>query len=216
MVQATQAPPRASQDTEVIQEILPIVLKFSPVIELTEEQFAELCGLNDDLIIEMNANGELEIMTPVKGFFTGAMELDVAAQLREWARRDGSGVAFGPSMGYTLPNGAVRAPDASWLARSRRSELVPEDYNRFAHIWPDFVIELRSETDRLTMLQAKMREYIESGTSLGFLIDPRNKRVYIYRPDAEVEILEEPASVSADPVLPGFVLELEEVWGWEF
>lgn len=216
MVQATQAPPRASQDTEVIQEILPIVLKFSPVIELTEEQFAELCGLNDDLIIEMNANGELEIMTPVKGFFTGAMELKVAAQLLDWAERDGTGVAFGPSMGYTLSNGAVRAPDASWLARSRRSELVPEDYNRFAHIWPDFVIELRSETDRLTMLQAKMREYIESGTSLGFLIDPRNKRVYIYRPDAEVEILEEPASVSADPVLPGFVLELEEVWGWEF
>lgn len=216
MVQATQAPPRISQDTEVIQEILPIVLRLSPAIEFSEEQFAELCGLNDDLIIEMNANGELEIMTPVKGFFTGAMELDVAAQLREWARRDGSGVAFGPSMGYTLPNGAVRAPDASWLARSRRSELVPEDYNRFAHIWPDFVIEVRSETDRLTMLQAKMREYIESGTRLGFLIDPRNKRVYIYRPGAEVETLEEPASVSADPVLPGFVLELEEVWGWEF
>lgn len=216
MVQATQAPPRISQDTEVIQEILPIVLRLSPAIEFSEEQFIELCGLNDDLIIEMNANGELEIMTPVKGFFTGAMELDVAAQLREWARRDGSGVAFGPSMGYTLPNGAVRAPDASWLARSRRSELVPEDYNRFAHIWPDFVIELRSETDRLTMLQAKMREYIESGTRLGFLIDPRNKRVYIYRPGAEVETLEEPASVSADPVLPGFVLELEEVWGWEF
>lgn len=216
MVQATQAPPRISQDTEVIQEILPIVLRLSPAIEFSEEQFAELCGLNDDLIIEMNANGELEIMTPVRCFFTGAMELDVAAQLREWARRDGSGVAFGPSMGYTLPNGAVRAPDASWLARSRRSELVPEDYNRFAHIWPDFVIELRSETDRLTMLQAKMREYIESGTRLGFLIDPRNKRVYIYRPGAEVETLEEPASVSADPVLPGFVLELEEVWGWEF
>ncbi len=216
MVQATQAPPRIPQDTEVIQEILPIVLRLSPAIEFSEEQFAELCGLNDDLIIEMNANGELEIMTPVKGFFTGAMELDVAAQLREWARRDGSGVAFGPSMGYTLPNGAVRAPDASWLARSRRSELVPEDYNRFAHIWPDFVIELRSETDRLTMLQAKMREYIESGTRLGFLIDPRNKRVYIYRPGVEVETLEEPASVSADPVLPGFVLELEEVWGWEF
>lgn len=216
MVQATQAPPRASQDTQVIQEILPIVLKLRPAIELTEEQFGEFCELNDDLIIEMNANGELEIMTPAIGFFTGAMELELAAQLREWARRDGSGVAFGPSMGYTLPNGAVRAPDASWLARSRRSELVPEDYKRFAHIWPDFVIELRSESDRLTKLQAKMREYIENGTRLGFLIDPRNKRVYIYRPDAEVETLEEPADVSADPVLPGFVLELGEAWEWEF
>ena len=142
MVQATQAPPRAFQDTQVIQEFLPIVLRLSPVIELTEERFTELCGLNDDLIIEMNANGELEIMTPVKGFFTGAMELEVGAQLREWAHRDGSGVAFGPSMGYTLPNGAVRAPDASWLARSRRSELVPEDHNRFAHIWTGFVLEL--------------------------------------------------------------------------
>ena len=216
MVQATQSPPRVSQNTQVIQEILPIVLKLSPVIELTEEQFAEFCGLNDDLIIEMNANGELEVMTPVKGFFTGAMELEVAGQLREWAQRDGSGVAFGPSMGYTLPNGAVRAPDASWLARARRSELVPEDYNRFAHIWPDFVIELRSETDRLTILQVKMREYIENGVRLGFLIDPMNKRVYIYRPDAEVETLEEPASISADPILPGFVLELTEVWEWEF
>lgn len=216
MVQATQAPPRASQDTQVIQEILPIVLRLSPAIELTEEQFGEFCELNDDLIIEMNANGELEIMTPVKGFFTGAMELKVAAQLMIWAERDGTGVAFGPNMGYTLPNGAVRAPDASWLARSRRSELVPEDYNRFAHIWPDFVIELRSESDRLTRLRAKMREYIENGTRLGFLIDPRNKRVYIYRPDAEVETLEEPAAVSADPVLPGFVLELAEIWDWEF
>ena len=216
MVQATQAPPRASQDTHILEEILPIVLRLSPVIDLTEEQFGEFCELNDDLIIEMNANGELEIMTPVKGFFTGAMELKVAAQLMIWAERDGTGVAFGPSMGYTLPNGAVRAPDASWLARSRRSELVPEDYKRFAHIWPDFVIELRSESDRLTKLQAKMREYIENGTRLGFLIDPRNKRVYIYRRDAEVETLQEPPSVSADPVLPGFVLELEEVWGWEF
>ncbi len=208
MVQTVQRPPpRVSEASE----ILPIVLKLSPLIELTEEQFAEFCGLNRDLRIERTANGELEIMSPTKGF-TGATELDIAAQVREWNRRYRGGMAFGPSMGYTLPNGAVRSPDASWVSLSRLSDLTSEDENRFLPVCPDFVVELRSDTDRLNTLRAKMEEYMENGARLGWLIDPHDRRVYTYRSGQDVEILESPDSVSADPVLPGFTLKLREIW----
>ncbi len=212
MVQTVQRPPSRVSDAS---EILPIVLKLSPLIELSEEQFADFCGLNPELHIERTANGELEIMAPAIGF-TGGKELEIARQLGNWARQDGSGAAFGPSMGYTLPNGAVRSPDASWVPRSRRAELTPEDRNRFIPICPDFVVELRSDTDRLNTLRAKMEEYMENGARLGWLIDPRDRRVYIYRPGQDVEILENLDSVSADPVLPGFTLDLTEIWEWEF
>ncbi len=208
---AYKPPPQAT----TANEIPPIVLKLSPLIELTEEQFAQFCGLNSELHIERTATGELEIMAPAIGF-TGGKELEIARQLGNWTRQDGSGAAFGPSMGYTLPNGAIRSPDASWIPRSRREELTPEDHNRFIPICPDFVIELRSDTDRLNTLQAKMEEYIQNGARLGWLIDPRNRRVYIYRPEAEVEMLENPGSVSGAPILPGFTLELTEIWEWEF
>ena len=154
-------------------------------------------------------------MAPAIGF-TGGKKLEIARQLGNWARQDGSGAAFGPSMGYTLPNGAVRSPDASWIPRSRRVELTPEDLNRFIPICPDFVVELRSDTDRLSALQAKMQEYMDNGARLGWLIDPRNKRVHAYRPEAEVEVMEDPESVSADPILPAFTLDLREIWEWEF
>ena len=121
-------------------------------------------------------------------------------------------MAFGPSMGYTLPNGAMRAPDASWVPLSRLSALTPEDENRFFPICPDFVIEVRSLTDRLAVLQAKMREYIANGVQLGWLIDTLTRRVHIYRPNQEVEILQNPETLSADPTLPGFTLNLTEIW----
>ncbi len=212
MVQTIQRPPPRAADAG---DILPIVLRLSPLIELTDRQFAQFCGLNPDLYIERTSTGELEIMAPAIGF-TGGKELEIARQLGNWARQDGSGAAFGPSMGYTLPNGAVRSPDASWVPRSRRVELTPEDRNRFIPICPDFIIELRSDTDRLSILQAKMQEYMDNGARLGWLIDPQNKRVYIYRPEAEVETLENPESVSADPILPDFTLDLKEIWEWEF
>ena len=206
--------PKPQTQVSHTTEILPIVLKLSPLIELTERQFAEFCQLNPELHIERTATGELQIMVPAIGF-TGGKELEIARQLGNWARQDGSGAAFGPSMGYTLPNGAVRAPDASWVLRSRRTELTPEDRNRFIHLCPDFVVELRSETDRLSVLQAKMQEYINNGARLSWLIDPQTRCVHIYRPDSEVHTLQNPETISADPILPNFTLDLKEIWEWD-
>ena len=203
---------RAEQATDAT---LPIVLRLSPVIEMTADQFLAFCEMNDAVRIERTAEGELELMPPVH-IDTGSKELDIAAQLRNWARRDTNGVAFGPSAGFTLPNGAIRSPDASWIPRSRLAELTTEDKRGFGHICPDFVIELRSQSDSLSVLRTKMEEYIESGARLGWLIDPQNKHVYVYRPNSEVEILENSDTVSADPELEGFTLELEEVWGQPF
>ena len=212
MVTQTLTPLRVERATDTT---LPIVLRLSPVIEMTEDEFLAFCEINHEARIERTAEGELEIMPPA-GMYTGSKELDIAAQLRYWARRDGSGIAFGPSAGFTLPNGAVRSPDAAWIPRSRLAELTTEDKRRFGHICPDFVIELRSRSDRLSALRAKMDEYIENGTRLGWLIDPLDRRVYVYRPNSEVEILEKPESVSADPELNGFTLSLDEVWGQPF
>ena len=208
MIQTIQKPPARVADAS---DILPIVLNLSPLIELTEEQFAEFCELNRDLRIERTATGKLEIMSPTKGF-TDNRNVKITTQLEIWTQRDGTGMAFGPSMGYTLPNGAMRSPDASWGSLSRLSELTPEDLNRFIPICPDFLVELRSDTDRLSVLHARMQEYMDNGARLGWLIDPQNKRVYAYRPEAEVEVMENHESVSADPALPGFVLDLTEVW----
>ena len=208
MVTATpKPPPKITEATE----ILPIVLKLRPLIQLTEEQFADFCELNRDLRIERTASGELEIMSPTKGF-TGSKELDIAAQLMSWAKRHRGGMAFGPTAGFTLPNGAMRSPDASWVPLSRLSTLTPDDENRFFPICPDFVLELRSETDRLSVLQTKMQEYMDNGARLGLLIDPQDRCVHTYRPDSEVQTLQNPESVSADPILPGFTLDLREIW----
>lgn len=212
MATQTLTPLRVERATDTT---LPIVLRLSPVIEMTEDEFLAFCEINHETRIERTAEGELEIMPPA-GMYTGSKELDIAAQLRYWARRDGSGIAFGPSAGFTLPNGAVRSPDAAWIPRSRLAELTTEDKRRFGHICPDFVVELRSRSDRLSALRAKMDEYIENGARLGWLIDPLDRRVYVYRPNSEVEILEKPESVSADPELNGFTLSLDEVWGQPF
>ncbi len=208
MVQTIQRPsPRVSD----AGDIPPIVLKLSPLIELTDRQFADFCGLNRDLRIERAMTGKLEIMSPTKGL-TDNRNVKITTQLEIWTQRDGTGMAFGPSMGYTLPNGAMRSPDASWVSLSRLAALTSEDLNRFIPICPDFVVELRSDTDRLSVLQAKMQEYMDNAARLGWLIDPQERRVYIYRPNQEVQTLENPESLSADPTLPGFTLDLREIW----
>ena len=208
MVTAAQkSPPKIAEATEV----LPIVLTLSPLIEMNDRQFAEFCSLNRDLHIERTATGELEIMAPAFSE-TGNRHSKIAYQLEAWTRRDGSGMAFAPPAGFTLPNGAIREPDASWISRSRLQALTPEQRSGFFHICPDFIIELRSDTDRLSVLQAKMQEYMDNGAHLGLLIDPQDRSVYIYRPDQDVETLKIPEIVSADPILPGFTLDLAEVW----
>ena len=209
MVQTIQKPPPRVADASDI--LLPVVLKMSPLIELSDREFAEFCSLNRDLHIERNANGELEIMAPAFSE-TSRKNGEIFRQLANWTRQDGSGWAFDSSAGFTLPNGAVRGPDASWISKSRLQSLTPKQRSGFFHICPDFVVELRSDTDRLPALQTKMQEYMDNGARLGLLIDPSERRVYIYLPNQEVQTLENPESVSADPILPGFTLHLQEVW----
>lgn len=180
-------------------------------LKMTEDQLLKLCSDNGDLRIELTASKELVIMPPL-GLEGGWQELYLASQVLVWAKQDGTGRAFGSNAGYTLPNGAVRAPDASWMPSSRWESLSREDQTKFGHTFPDFAIELRSSSDRLRDVQDKMREYMENGVLLGLLVDPQNRRVHIYRHGQAVEILEEPANVPADPVLPGFVLDLSSIW----
>ena len=180
-------------------------------LEMTEDQFLQLCSDNGDLRMELTANRELIIMPP-NGLEGGSQELEVSSQVLIWAKQDGTGRAFGPNAGYTLANGAVRAPDASWMPLSRWESLSRDDQTKFGHTFPDFAIELRSPSDSLSDVQDKMAEYLENGVRLGFLLDPRQRQVYVYRPGQDVEVLEEPGTVSGDPVLPGFVLDLSVIW----
>jgi Uma2 family endonuclease len=188
-----------------------LVLHLRPVIEMTREQFFEFCQLNRDVRIERTAEGDLVIMPPTGGE-TGARNARLIAQVTQWAEQDGSGVVFDSSTGFDLPNGATRSPDVAWVKRSRLAELTPEQKQRFLPLCPDFIIELRSPSEPLSILQEKMEEYLANGAQLGWLIDPVERRVYLYRPDAPVERLDNPTRLSGDPVLPGFVLDLEAVW----
>ena len=180
-------------------------------LEMTEDQLLQLCSDNRYLRIELTAERELIIMPPVASE-GGLQELDLVLQVGNWAKQDGTGRAFSPSAGFTLPNGAVRAPDVSWIPMSRWDALSADERRGYAKICPDFVLELRSASDSLAEVQRKMAEYMENGARMGLLIDPQTRRVHVYLPDQPVEILEEPATVSGEPVLPGFTLDLSPVW----
>jgi Uma2 family endonuclease len=180
-------------------------------VKLTEEQFALLCQENRDVRFELTAQQELVIMPPA-GSETGWRNGRLTYRLIAWSDVDGTGLAFDSSAGFTLPNGAIRSPDASWVQRARWDALTQEQREKFAPLCPDFVVELRSRTDRLADLQEKMQEYLDNGARLGWLLDPIDTRVYIYRPGQSVEIRENPDTLSGDPVLPGFVLPVRELW----
>jgi Uma2 family endonuclease len=179
--------------------------------KLTEEQFMELCQENPELRLELTAQGELVIMPPT-GSEGGWRSGEVFLSLGIWTKQDGTGLSFDSSTGFTLPNGAIRSPDASWIRRERWTALTKAQREKFAPICPDFVIEVRSLTDRLSDLLEKMQEYLDNGARLGWLIDPIDKRAYVYRPDQPVEILDNPQSLSGDPVLSGFTLRVQELW----
>jgi len=178
---------------------------------VTPEQFERLCQEYRDLRLELTSTGELIVM-PGTGALTGMRNSDLTYQLMAWTKNDGSGVCFDSSTIFALPNNARRSPDASWVKRERWDSLSERQQKGFAPICPDFVAELRSESDRLTSLQSKMLEYIGNGASLGWLIDPLKRRVYVYKPDEELVILESPEIVSGDPLLPGFKLKMDELW----
>ncbi|MGD9561708.1 MAG: Uma2 family endonuclease [Pyrinomonadaceae bacterium] len=178
----------------------------------SDEEFLDFCRRNPDARIERNSDGEIEIMAP-SHTETGGMNADITFFLTSWARQDGTGRTFESSTGFTLPNRALRAPDASWISDRRWNVLSDEDRSGFAQISPDFVVELRSQSDTLGKLKAKMREYIENGSSLGWLIDPIERKVHVYRQGEAPEILNDPAEVAGEPVLKGFVLKMNEIWG---
>ncbi|AVZ31478.1 Uma2 family endonuclease [Nodularia spumigena] len=180
-------------------------------LQVSHEQFVDLALANRDLQLERTATGELIIMPPT-GSYTGKRNFEIAGQLWLWNRQTKLGEAFDSSTGFSLPNGANRSPDAAWVSKQRWDALTLEQQETFAPICPDFVLELRSKTDSLEKLQAKMREYIENGAGLGWLIDRKNQRVEIYRPGRNVEVLDHPVSLSGEDILPGFMLDLTEVW----
>ncbi|MEH2215131.1 Uma2 family endonuclease [Nostoc sp.] len=193
-----------------------LILNLSPTIELTDEQFFQLCQNNRDLRLERTAEGELIIMPPT-GWGIGNRNSKLTQRLGNWADADGTGLAFDSSTGFKLPNGANRSPDASWVSR-KRLEALNSDPDKFLPLAPDFAVELRSASDSLKTVQQKMQEYIDNGVRLGWLIDPQNQQVEIYRPGQDVEILRRrspsetsPTSLSGEDVLPGFVLDLTQI-----
>ena len=208
MTQTAARPARESADAEGAD---PLTIRLEPAICMTEEQFGEFCAQNSELRIERTAKGALEIMPPTF-IDTGNRNFEAVVELGIWARQDGRGVGFDSSTGFTLPNGAIRSPDASWVLRSRLDALSEEERKGFGHICPDFVIEIRSASDRLSTLQAKMQEYIDNGARLGWLVDPIGRRAYVYRPGAAVEVLDAPQTLSGDPELAGFTLDLSAIW----
>ena len=180
-------------------------------VGLTEEQFFQLCSDNDDLRMELTAQKELIIMPPA-GLNSSWRNNILSTRLTNWAEKDGTGIVFDSSAGYVLPNTAIRGPDTSWIRRERIEAFDKKQLEKFGHLCPDFVAELMSPSDTLSELQDKMAEYIANGAQLGWLIDPYEACVYIYRPGNPVECLENPTEISGDPVLPGFVFNVAEIW----
>jgi len=188
----------------------PIWLRTRPIFEMTDDAFFELCQINRQLRIERTAEGDLAIMPPAGGE-TGDKNAYVIAFLKIWSLQDTTGVAFDSSTGFILPNRAIRSPDAAWVKRERLAHLTPEQKKKFLPLTPDFVIELCSPSDTLRAVQEKMAEYMANGVRLGLLLDPQERCVYVYRPAVAVVRLESPSSVSAEPELPGFVLDLTHI-----
>ncbi len=196
-----------TQTTEILNPNITIPKTF----KVSHEQFQQLAIVNRDLRLERTAPGELIVMPPT-GSDTGNCNLDIEGQLWLWNRQTKLGKGFNSSTGFHLPNGATRSPDAAWVSQARWNALTPEEQKGFAPICPDFVLELRSKSDSIEPLRAKMREYMENQALLGWLIDRKNRKVEIYRQGRDVEVLDNPTTLSGENVLPGFILDLTEVW----
>ncbi len=180
-------------------------------VGLTRDQFGRLCHDNRDLRLELTARREIVIMPPARTR-TGWQEGKIHRQLATWTEADGTGIAFGPNTGFMLPNGAIRAPDASWMPMERWRSLPPEEQDSFAAVVPDFVVELRSGSDMIGELREKIAEYIDSEVLLAWLIDPMDRHVEVFRSGGDGVRIDAPSRIEADPVLPGFVLDLDRVW----
>jgi Uma2 family endonuclease len=177
---------------------------------LTDDQFFQFCAVNKELRIERTAEGKIIMMSPTGGE-TGRRNAEVNRQVGNWAKQDGTGVVFDSNTEFRLPNGANRSPDASWVLKSRWEALPEAEREKFPPLCPDFVLELLSPSDNLGETKLKMEEYVANGARLGWLIDPKSKRVFVYT-DAGVQILEDARQLSGDPVLPGFRLDMSEIF----
>ncbi|WP_088889842.1 Uma2 family endonuclease [Leptolyngbya ohadii] len=178
---------------------------------LTDDQFYDLCRANPDLRIERNANGELVFMSPTGGE-TGKRNAKLTARFVIWSEQANLGEVFDSSTCFKLPNGAERSPDVAWVRQDRWDALTPEQKEKFPPIAPDFVLELMSPSDTLEATQAKMREYIENGVKLGWLVNRRDRQVEIYRAGQAVETLQAPGRLSGETILSNFTLNLEWFW----
>ncbi len=193
-------------------ETKPLLLDVQSItLRVTSEEFEKLCQDNPDRSFELTASGELIVMPPVGGE-SGNSELELGGELFVWNRQTRLGKIFSSSTIFVLPNGAQRSPDAAWVELSRWEALNPEQRKKFPPLAPDFVIELRSATDRLPPLQEKMEEYRSNGVRLGLLINPKHKQVEIYRPGQETSVLDSPTEIDCSEVMPGFILSMSEIW----
>ncbi|NET02231.1 MAG: Uma2 family endonuclease [Sphaerospermopsis sp. SIO1G1] len=185
-----------------------VTLNLDPIIRLTDNQFYQLCMANKDVSLELNSQGELIIMPPVGGE-SGRSESDLNFRVSLWNHQTKLGIVFSSSTIFQLPNGAKRSPDVAWVKLERWEALTPEERKKFPPLTPDFIIELRSETDRLKTLQEKMQEYIENGLLLGWLINPQDQQIEIYKPGKPVEIVKMTEVISGEDILPGFELQFD-------
>ena len=191
---------------------LPIILNFQDVLEkISDEEFERFCRHNPYLQIELTEQGELIIMPPTGGK-TGHRNFSLIGYFFNWAEKNATGIGFDSSTVFKLPNGAKRSPDLAWIKNERWESLTDCEQEEFPPLCPDFVIELRSRTDSLSNLQEKMEEYVENGASLGWLIDPFERKVHVYLPDAAPRVLDKPESVSGEPFLKHFVLRMDKIW----
>ena len=188
-----------------------VIVRIPNTLRVTDDQFLELVRANPDLRMERTAEGELIILSPT-GSEGGNYNAELTTDFGIWNRQAKLGKVFDSSTGFKLPNGATRTPDTAWVKQARWDALTSEQRKGFAPLCPDFVLELASETDDIEMLQAKMQEYLENGCSLGWLIDPKTRQVEIYRSNREVEVLQNPESLSGEEILPGFTLNLEIIF----
>lgn len=187
-----------------------MVVHSGPAIQLDDEQLFQFCRINSDLQIERNEDGDIIIFRP-DGGSAGVGCAKLLLQLENWAERDGTSLILG-CCGFILRNGAMRSPDVAWVRNERVDALTDEEWQKFLPLCPDFVLELRSPSDSLRALQQKMEEYCQNGAQLGWLLDPVSKSIHIYRPDSAPEILDNPATVTGEPLLRGFVLDLQKIW----
>ncbi len=196
----------------VDSSVFPIVINFRELLnEISDDRFESFCRQNPDVEIEMTKEGELVIMPPTGGT-TGNRNFSLIGYFFNWLEKDQSGIGFDSSTVFKLPNGAKRSPDLSWIKNEHWEALTEKEREKFPPLCPDFVVELRSPSDSLRNLQDKMSEYIENGAALGWLIDPMEKTVHVYRPNEEVEILENPKQVGGEPLLKKFALNVRKLW----